>query len=411
MRDSPGYRALWLGQIVSLLGSNMRIVALSLQIYDLTGSTMAVGLLGLVEVVPLVVMSLYGGALADAVERKRIIFWSQSGLIVVGSALAFVTFVVENPSVGLIYLLAGLASGLNAIDRPARSALVPQLLRPEQVPAAMALRQVLFQITQITGPALGGVLIAATGSIGVVYAMDAASYAAAIFVLRWVPSIPPVSTESGSGVRSVLEGLRFTLSSRILVSIFAIDLIAMIFGMPRAAFPELAREDFGMDARGLGLLYAAPSAGALVGALMSGWVRNVRNTGRGVLVAVGAWGTFIMLAGLSVGYLPATLLFLAAAGAADVFSAVFRGTILLRETPDAVLGRVSALNIMVVTGGPRLGDVEAGLAAEALGAPGSIVLGGVACLAGTAVMAGATKSLRSHQVSGDQLLDSEPADS
>ncbi len=370
----------------------MRYVAVAYQIFLLTGSTVAVGLIGLVEVVPLIVFSIIGGAVADRADRRALVARAQVGSMAVAAALALVS--VGDPSIVWIYGLTGLASAINGFDRPARTAMVPHLVPEGKISAAMALRQVVFQITQIVGPAVGGLLLASF-AIWLVYAIDAVTYVAAVIALKWVPSMPP-QEEPTSPWQAIREGLRFSFRTPLLLSIFLIDLVAMIFGMPRAVFPELAEKTFGMGAEGLGLLYAATAAGALVGALTTGWVGRVRRQGMVVLVAVTAWGLAITLAGLSLWSFWLTLLFLAVAGWADVLSAVFRGTMLQESTPDGLRGRVSAINIMVVTGGPRLGDVEAGLVAGAVGAPASVVVGGVACLAGTAVIAGRFEPLRRY---------------
>jgi MFS family permease len=395
LRESPAYRALWLGQLVSLIGTNMRYVAVPWHVFQLTGSTVAVGLIGLAEVVPLIVFSIIGGAVADRVDRRALIARMQIGLMASSLALAAVAL-AERPPLILIYGLTAAASAFTAFDRPARSAMIPSLVAPGKLPSAMALRQVLFQVTQITGPAIGGALIAAF-SVAWVYCLDAVTFVAALVALRWVPSLPPAGITEASGIESIREGLRFSFRTPVILSCLVIDLVAMIFGMPRAVFPALADRTFDLGAAGVGLLYSAPAAGALLGALTTGWVGRVRRQGVAVLIAVTAWGAFITGAGLSLFSLPLTLLFLALAGASDVVSAVFRGTIVQEATPDALRGRVSAVNIMVVTGGPRVGDIEAGLVAGAFGAPASIVIGGAACLAGTAVVAAAFPSLRTQQ--------------
>lgn len=394
LRDSPAYRALWLGQIVSLMGTNMRYVAVPWQIFGLTGSTVAVGLIGLAEVIPLIIVSIFSGALADAVDRRRLLVWTQIGLMATAGALAAISL-WDRPSIGWIYALTAMASTLNAIDRPARSAMVPNLVAPGKISAAMALRQVVFQVTQIVGPLVAGVMIAAL-HISWVYAIDAVTFLAALAALRWVPPDRPVRATS-TPLEAVREGLRFSVRTPLILSIFLIDLVAMVFGMPRAVFPELASDVFDLGAGGVGLLYASLSVGALAGALTSGWVERVSRQGLAVLVAVATWGAAITLAGLSLWSLPLTLALFAIAGAADVVSAVFRGTMLIESTPEVLRGRVLAVQIMVVTGGPRLGDVEAGLAAGVVGAPGSIVLGGAACILGMIAVAGAFPSLRSYR--------------
>jgi len=402
LRDSVPYRALWLGQVISLMGSNMRLVAVAVQVFEITGSTVAVGLVGLVEVVPLIVFSIVGGAITDRTDRRALIFRTQLGLMVTSLTLAFISF-GSDPSVLWIYALTAIASALNAIDRPARTAMTPNLVAPDKLAAAMALRQVVFQTTLILGPALGGVMIASLGgAVEWVYLFDGLSFIAAMVALRWVPRSVPRFDPDQSHLQSVREGMGYVLRNPLALSIFGIDLIAMIFGMPRAVFPELAKETFGMGPEGVGLLFAAPSLGALVAALTTGWVSSVRRQGVAVLWAVAVWGAAITLAGLSVFSLVLTLLFLAIAGAADVVSAVFRATMLQATTPDALRGRISAVSIMVVTGGPRVGDFEAGLVGGIAGAPASIVIGGVVSLLGTGAMAAWSPSLARYRTNNER---------
>lgn len=403
LRESPAYRALWLGQLISLLGSNMRLVAVAWQVFELTGSTVAVGLVGLVEVVPLITVSIVGGSYVDTSDRKRLIAICQVALMVCSALLAALSL-TGTITVLWIYVITGVASAFNAMDRPARSSLLPHVIPEGKMTAAMALRQVLFQTTTIVGPAIGGILVAAI-SVGWVYLIDAVSFTAALFILRWIPTIPITGELKEGRLSAIKEGLSFATRTPVLLSIFVIDLVAMVFGMPRAVFPALAKDTFHMGAEGVGILYAAPAVGALLGALTTGWVSGVRRQGMAVILAVMAWGAAITLAGLSLFSLALTVVFLALAGAADVVSAVFRGTILLEKTPDALLGRVNALNIMVVTGGPRLGDVEAGLVAGAVGAPASVVVGGLACLVGAGAIA-AFPSLRGYRPS--RRITSDP---
>jgi MFS family permease len=372
----------------------MTLVAVPWQIYRLTHSVVAVGMVGLAVGIPLIVFSILGGALADRMERKRLIGWMQVGLMATAAALTVVAM-SSHPSLVWIYGLVALSSVFGAIERPARSAMLPLLMPEGRLASALALRQVSFQTTQIVGPALGGLLIASF-SIVWVYAFDTITFLAALAALFWLPRSMPERAEEQSPWETIKEGITFTLRTPLILSIFTVDLIAMIFGMPRAVFPALASETFHAGARGAGLLYAAPAVGALIGALLSGWVKHVRRHGAAVIAAVIAWGAFITLAGLSTFSILVCCAFLALAGAADVVSAVFRGTMLLEATPDPLRGRVSALNLMVVIGGPRLGDVEAGVVAGAIGAAGSIVFGGVACLAGTAILAATATRFRRY---------------
>ena len=396
LRESPAYRALWLGQVVSLVGTQMRIVAVSFQIFELTGSSVAVGLLGLIEVVPSIGFSIVGGTVADRVDRRKVMAVAQVGLMLTSILLAVLSF-AGGITVLWIYAISALASAVQSFDRPARTSMTPHLVRPGLIPAALALRQVVFQVTQIVGPLIGGVLIATlSGDVGWVYALDAVSFTAALIALRWVPSIEVVAVHE-SPIRAMKEGLRYAARTPLILSILLIDLIAMVFGMPRAVFPELADETYAAGAGILGLLYAAPSVGALIAALTTGWVGRIRRQGRAVVVAVSVWGLAITAAGVVVTSLPLVLVLLAVAGAADVISAVFRGTMLTLSTPDELRGRVSSINLMVVTGGPRLGDFEAGLLAGAIGPQGSVIAGGIACLAGTAILARTVPALDRYE--------------
>jgi MFS family permease len=395
LRESTGYRALWIGQILSLIGTQMRYVAVPFQVFDITHSNVYVGLIGLVEVVPLIVFSIIGGTVADMMDRRKVMAWSQVALMATSGALAALSL-TGAASLVWVYLVVSISSAFSAIDRPARSAMLPQLVAQDQLSAAMALRQVVFQLTQIAGPLAAGLLIASF-SVGWVYAIDALTFVAALASVRWVPAMPTPASGEQSGLQSIREGLRFSFRTPFILAIFLIDLVAMVFGMPRAVFPAVAAQTFHAGPSGLGMLYAAPSAGALLGALTTGWIKRIDRQGIAVIAAVTLWGGAVTAAGLSLFSFALTLLCLAIAGGADVVSAVFRGTMLLESTPDALRGRVSAVNLMVVTGGPRLGDVEAGLVAGALGAPASIVLGGALCLAGTTVAAGAFPPLRNYR--------------
>ena len=378
----------------------MRLVAVPFQVFEMTGSTVAVGLIGLVEVVPLIVFSIIGGAIADVFDRRKVVAVATVGLMLDAVALAVLTF-GGDASLWSIYALTAVGSAFGAVDNPTRSAMMPDLVPDGQLTAAMALRQVAHQTTHIVGPALGGLVIAIFGGPGWVHAADALTFIAALVALRWVPKFvhhvdEEQERENRVTLRAMAEGLAYSWRTPVILSVFIVDLIAMIFGMPRAVFPALASETFALGAAGLGLLYAAPAAGALIGALTTGWVGRIRRQGIAVIVAVAVWGGAIALAGLSLFSLVLTLFFLAVAGAADVVSAVFRGTMLLEATPAKLRGRVNSLNQMVVAGGPRLGDVEAGLVAGAIGPGPSIVVGGAACLIGTGVVAVRFKELRAY---------------
>jgi MFS family permease len=392
LRESRDFRLLWLGELVSTTGRQLTVVALPLQVFLLTRSSLFVGLIGLVQVVPLVASTVGGGAIADRVDRRKLLLLTEVGLAAT-SALLLAGALHGHPPLWYLYAVAAAQAAVFGVNGPARSAAVPNLVSRARLPAALALNQVLFNTTMIVGPALAGFILGAFSStdtgLAWAYAGDTASFGAAIVAAALLRPLPPRREDLGervSGWREIRDGFAYLRRQRVLIATFLIDLDAMIFGMPRALFPVLALDVFQVGARGLGLLYAAPSVGALAGALTAGWVGRVRHQGRAVLWAVAVWGAAITLFGLSGRAFPLALFLLAVAGAADVISAVFRGSILQLSVPDALRGRMSAVHIMVVTGGPRLGDVEAGAVAALVSPWFSVVSGGVACVAGVGLL-------------------------
>jgi predicted MFS family arabinose efflux permease len=383
LRESREYRLLYSGQMVSFLGRQLTVVAVPVQVYRLTHSSFMVGMVSLVALGPLVVFSLAGGAVADAVDRRKLLLVTTVLLSLTSAGLAL-NAQRHHPALWPLFVLTALAAGLSGVDQPTRAATTPRLVRRELFPAAAALGQILIQTGQVAGPAVAGLLIARV-SLAAAYWIDVATFGAAIATLLLMQPLPPEAGGTPVGLRSVAEGIRYLRGKRILQSTFLIDIDAMVFGMPRALFPALGATVFHGGATAVGLLYAAPGAGALLGAVSSGWVGGIRRQGRAVTVAVVVWGLAIAGFGL-VRALPAALALLAVAGAADVISAVFRGTILQMTVPDALRGRLSAINIAVVTGGPRLGDAEAGVVAALAGNQVSVVSGGLACVVGVLVL-------------------------
>ena len=417
LRDSADFRRLYVGQLVSFLGSQLAVVAVPYQVFLLTRSSFQVGLVSLAQLGPLLVGSLVGGAVADRMDRRRLLMVMQVAQALTSAALAL------NALHGLgalwpIYVSTAVAAALSGVDRPARSASVPNVVDRRQLAAAYALWQILLQVGAVAGPALAGVLLARF-SLALLYWLDALSFGAAFVTVGRMGPLPPgepgragadgdgagaapmlsgapAPERPGRGRGSVFEGVRYAWRRQELIGVFVIDLDAMIFGLPRAVFPALAQNVFRGGPATYGLLSAAPGAGALVGALTTGWVASVRRQGMAVIVAVAAWGATMTLFG-AVTSLWLALLFLALAGAADVISAVFRNTILQTIVPDSLRGRLSALQIAVVSGGPRLGDAEAGAAAAVGGARFAVVSGGVACLAGVAAVAAWLPRFRSFE--------------
>lgn len=385
LRASRDLRLLIAGEFVSGLGTQAALVALPYQLYIETGSAFLTGLLGAVELVPLVTMSLLGGAVADRADRRRVLLLDQIGLVACASALAALAF-AGSPPVPLLYVLGGALAGFGAVQNVTASSILPNLVAPERLRSALALHFGLYQVTSVVGPGLGGLLIGLLG-LGSAYAIDAASCLAMVFALAAMAPQHPRTTaaERAPVLASIGEGLRYVRGNQALMGSFAIDLVAMTFGMPRALFAVLAVSVYGAGAEGTGLLYAAVSAGATVAALTTGWIEGVRRLGVIVIWAVVVWGAAIAGVGLVGSLWPAAVL-LAVAGAADSVSAVCRSSINQMVTPDAMRGRMSSVFSLVVTSGPRLGDVESGTVAGLAGPRFAVTSGGLACIAGVAVV-------------------------
>jgi MFS family permease len=406
LRRDRDFRLLWIGQVVSGLGRQVTTIVLPYQLYVLTGTPLAIGALALVQVVPIMAFSLGGGVVADAVDRRRLLLLTQAGLAAASVALAGLALLPATPVLA-IYAVAFVAAGLGAIDQPARSSAVPRLVPRERLPAAIALGQLNFQAAGVVGPAIGGLVLATLG-IAACYVFDAITFAAAIGALVLIAPIPPAHGAVRPSLSAIAEGLRFARRRRAILATFAVDLNAMIFGMPTALFPILALDVFRVGPAGLGLLAAAPAAGAVIGALLTGWVGRVRRTGRAVLWASAGWGLAIVAFGLCTFSFPLALVFLAVAGAADVITAVLRSAIVQLITPDDLRGRVTSIHILVVTGGPRLGDVEASAVASLAGAQVSVVSGGLLCLVGLAAIVRSFPELAAFDMRQAAGLEARP---
>lgn len=396
LRVSRDFRLVWSGVFVSELGYQFTRIALYVQVWDITRSTAMVGLLGLSGLIGQVGGALAGASFIDAHDRRRILLWSQVALAAF-TAMLLATSVAQRPPLAVLFTVNAAIWFVGAIEGPARSAMTPRLVGVELVPSALALYQVLWQTVQILGPALAGLLIAATDPSWA-YGVDLVSYAALIVAALAMRPMPPEHDPSEAmGWTAVREGFGHVRRERLLQSTFAIDLVAMIFGMPVALFPALVVTQFHRGPEILGLLFAAPAVGALLQALAGGWTRRVRRQGEVVVWAVAGWGAAIVAFGLVRDHLLWALLFLAVAGAADVVSAIFRSTILQVTVPDRLRGRLASIFMLVVAGGPKLGDVEAGLVASAFTPTVSVVSGGVACIIGAFVCAAVYPELRRYR--------------
>ena len=399
LQVSPAFRRLITGEAISVIGTWVTLVAIPLQVYALTRSSAAVGLVGVAGLVPLIVFGLYGGAIADAVDRRKLVLGTTTGQTLL-SLVLLAQAAVGYDRVWLLYAVVAVSSGLSAIDSPARQAFIPRLLPVHLLPSANALKLVEFNLAVTLGPLLAGVLVAQFG-YQAAYGLDALTFLAALAAVASLPSMAPEGGGRRAGTASVLEGLAFLRTRQVLMMTFVVDLVAMIFGMPRALFPALAEQVFGGGAQTAGLLYSSFAAGALVGALFSGWFGRVHRQGVAVLVSIGAWGAAITLFGLT-STLWVGLLCLAAAGTADMVSAAFRTAILQAAVPDEMRGRLGGVFTIVVAGGPRLGDARAGGGAELVGVQGASVFGGLAVCGITAAIAAVARGFRAYDARDPQ---------
>jgi MFS family permease len=405
-RRSRDLRLIVTGELISNLGAQAALVALPYQLFVVTHRALLVGLLGAVELGPLIGMSLFGGALADRMDRRRLLLLVQIGVAGSVGGLAAVSF-AGHPALWTLYVLGGLLAGFNALQNTAYSAMIPNLVAERALLGpALATSYGLSSLTMVLGPGLGGILIGITGPKGA-YLVDVAACAAmAGFVLRIAAQPPGDHATTGESIpHSIAEGLRYVRGNRALLGSFAIDLVAMTFGMPRALFAVLAVSVYHAGAGGTGLLYSAVAVGATVTAILSGWIKHARRLGVICIWAVTVWGAAITVAGL-MGSIWLAALLLAVAGGADSVSAVCRSTINQTVTPETMRGRMSAVFGLVVTGGPRLGDVESGSVAGVSSARFSVVSGGLACLAGVAVIAITCPSLVRYDTA--EWLDRAP---
>jgi MFS family permease len=378
------FRNLWIGQAISTIGGMIGTVAVPFQMYDLTHSTLMVGLLGLAALVPLLVVPLWGGAVADAGDRRSVLLRTEVGMVVV-TGLFLANALLPHPQAWALFALEAAAVTVFSLGRPAMSSLTPRLVPDDEVAAAIALQSVYWSLAAVGGPALGGILIASVG-VPATYGIDLGTYAASLVALYLLPRIPPTGDVARPSVRAIADGFRFLKGRQALIGIFVVDTNAMIFGMPSALFPALAEHEFGGGATTVGYLFAAPYGGALVGSLLSGWTSRTRRQGLAVTVWASVWGAAIVGFGLAPS-LPLALLFLAIAGGADFFSAVLRTAILMRAAPDHMRGRLSGIEYAQVAGAPNLGNLEAGVVASLFGLRASVVSGGVLCVVGCAATA------------------------
>lgn len=392
LRASRDFRLLWGAGLVSLLGGMVTYVAVPFQIYDITGSTLAVGLLGVAELVPLVFFGLWGGALADAVDRRKMVLVTEAALTVL-SGLLMVNALTPDPRVWPIFVVAALMAALDGLQRPSLEALVPRLVPHDQQPAAGALNSFRFNVGSIAGPALGGLLVSTLGPASA-YGLDIATFFASLVALSMMRAVPPPTDADRPSLRGIAEGLRYAMSRKELLGTYVVDIAAMMFAMPLALFPAMAKDIF--DAPwSIGVLYSAGSVGSLLATVTSGWTSQVHHHGRAVAYAALAWGAAITAFGL-VDNVWLAVVFLCLAGAADEVSGLFRMTIWNQTIPDELRGRLAGIELLSYSTGPLLGNARAGGVAAVWSVRGSVVSGGIACIASVLALAASLPKFMSY---------------
>jgi MFS family permease len=379
---SADFRRLWVSGLISNFGSFLTFVALPVQMKELTGSAAAVGAIGAVELLPLIVFGLYGGALADAVDKRRLIVWTEAG-----SGLLCVVLLADallpRPAVWPLYAVAALSSALTAIQRPALDSLWPRIVAHEHLPAAVSLNSLRWTVGGVAGPALAGVVVAYAG-VSWAYAADAVTFAVSVVLILPIAAAPPAHAAARPSLRSIAEGARYAWSRRDLLGTYAVDLAAMLLAMPLAVLPFLADE---LDAPwSLGLMYASMPAGALLVSLTGGWTSRVHRHGRMVVLAAAGWGLAVAAAGL-VRDVWLVLLLFTVAGGCDMVSGIFRSALWNQTIPDELRGRLAGIELLSYSVGPQLGQVRSGSVAAWAGVRASVWSGGLLCVAAVGLLA------------------------
>lgn len=390
------FRRLWLANIITVIGAQLTVVAVPAQIYAITGSSAYVGLTGVFGLVPLVVFGLWGGALADAMDRRTLLMCTTVGLIAT-SAGFWAQAAMGNENVWLLLGLFSVQQAFFAVNQPTRSAILPKIVPARLLPAANSLNMTVFMAGAIAGPLVGGALIPVLG-FAVLYLVDTITLFATLFAVVGLPRLPIEGVTRTPGLRSVIDGLLYLKGHKVLMMSFVVDIIAMVFGMPRALFPEMAASDFGGPSEGgiaFALLFAAIPAGAVLGGIFSGWVSRIERQGLAVVIAILVWGMAILGFGIAVGFangsggivLGFAVAMLMVGGAADMVSAAFRQSMLQSAASDKVRGRLQGVFIVVVAGGPRIADVAHGGAAAMAGTATTAAGGGLLVVILTVVAA------------------------
>ena len=404
LRRHRDFRLLFAGHGLSLFGSEITYVAVFFQAYELTGSSLVVGLLAFVELPPILVTAFVGGALADAFDRRRLVQLSELGLALCAATL-LVNALLPEPRVFVLFAVAVANAALSGIQRPPLESIVPRLVERDELAAAAALHSFRINIGTVAGPAVGGLLIAWLG-LPATFAVDLVTFGVSLLALNLMRAVPPPRDAERPSVRTVVEGIRYARSRPELVGTYAVDMVAMFFGMPMALFPAFASELGGPAV--LGVLYAAPSLGALLATATSGWTGRVHRHGLAVILAAIGWGVGVTAFGVAPN-LGLAVVALAFAGGADMVSAIFRSVIWNQTIPDHLRGRLAGIEQVSYSSGPLLGDLEAGIVAALAGVRASIVSGGVLCVVGVALAALVLPAFRRYDSRSQSPPETSPA--
>ncbi|NDA88663.1 MAG: MFS transporter [Actinobacteria bacterium] len=402
LKKYPDFRRLWLSGLISYFGSMFTYVALPFQVKELTGSYLAVGLIGLVEIIPLVVFGLYGGVLADHMDRKKMIWVTEFAALFL-SLILLINSLLPSPSLALIYIVAALFSAVDGLQRPSADAILPRLVEHNDLPAASALMSLRWQVGMIAGPSLAGVLISIAG-VSAGFILDIVTYFLSLIILIKVKSVPPIEISENPSFSSLVAGVKYATSRKDLMGTYLVDLSAMFFAMPTALFPFWAEQVGAPWA--LGLFYAAGTIGSILVTVTSGWVKNYTKHGRAIFLAALGWGVAITFAGL-VNNLALILLFLILAGASDMVSALFRSTLWNQSIPDEFRGRLAGVELISYSVGPLGGQTRAGFTAERTSLRTSVVSGGLLCIGFVAFFTALLPDFRKYDSKSNKFAVSE----
>ncbi|MFI7455184.1 MFS transporter [Nonomuraea sp. NPDC049714] len=404
LRDSRDFRLLMVSGVVTMFGTFITMVAVPYQMWELTGSYLAVGLMSLAEFAPMVVCGLWGGAIADSLDRRKVILLSELGLAVT-SALLMVNAMLPEPQIWVLYVVGALATGISCLQRPSMESLIPQVVRHDQLGAVAVLTSVRWNFGAIAAPALGGLLVSTLGT-AFAYGLDTLSFVLSLLLLWRIESRAPAQDAGSASLGSLVEGLRYAVGRKDLVGTYLVDIAAMVFAMSTSLYPGLAEEYGALEA--VGLLYSAGAVGGLLASLTGGWTARVRRHGLGVLVAALLWGVAVTLAGLVPNFWTMAAC-LALAGAADMVSGIFRMTMWNQTIPNEMRGRLAGIELLSYSTGPMLGNTRASLM-ERLGGPRiSMAAGGLLCVAAVAALAAALPQFRRYDSSTDEHALAERA--